>query len=86
MTAHSAGLPFPGRKRQTRQMKTRLYDIIESEHDDIGYLYLGSSTFENITFDRNRLSDLFKLSKRMSVNAQKRENDLNANLRFRSGP
>ena len=38
-TAHIAGLPFPSRKRQTRNVKIGLKGIIESEHIcDIGYL------------------------------------------------
>jgi hypothetical protein len=32
ITAHLAGLPFPSRKRQTRQVETRLNYTIESEH------------------------------------------------------
>ena len=44
ITTHLAGLPFPSRKRQTRQVKTRLYYIIESEHIfDIGYKHRTSN-------------------------------------------
>ena len=36
--AHIAGLPFPSGKRQTRNVKTGLKGIMESEHlYDIGY-------------------------------------------------
>jgi hypothetical protein len=38
-TAHIADLPFPSRKKQTRNVKTGFNGIIESEHIyDIGYI------------------------------------------------